>query len=61
MATDKRKVSPKEKPGKGDKGRGEFAVMSVGQTGEGRPGKEYSNNSGSREGFRQVTSTIGNK
>jgi len=60
MATDKRNVSPKEKPGKGDKGRGEFAVMSAGQTGEGKPSDKYSNRNGGTE-FKQVTSSKGLK
>ena len=59
-STPKRGVKPTEKPGTGDKSRGEFATMAAGATGEGSPSKAYSNRS-KGPGYVQVTSTIGNK
>lgn len=59
--TEKRNVSPKEKPGAKSGARPEFVTLSAGQSGEGSPGKEYSNRDSSGTEFKQVTSTIGNK
>lgn len=61
MATTKKSVSPTAKPHTSDKRSAEFAVMTAGYSGEGKPSSAYSNRGSGGTEFRQVTSTIGNK